>query len=194
MKMESLRELHQSMRSMDLDMQQFLLRLGVAEFDCLFSTRSNPFIFAMTSRGLNPRFFKFDVMPGYWIRDYLGDMFGPLVDVLRVDGRSGQTLKPKEFLADLDASIPRQAKANRVPDPHTVIQLRPDLEEADRPHFDAWIYWGDPEKRSPSEENKLKTLEALGSEALEYSKKMNASSKWSVKETGRTWQSERRKT
>jgi len=194
LKMDSLRELHQSMRSMGLDMQQFSLRLGVAEFDCLFSTRSNPFVFSMTSRGRDPRFFKFEVLPGYWIKEHLGDMYGPLVDLLKIDGRSGNWLKPKEFLADLDACIPRQAQARRVPEPHTVIRLRPDLEEADRPYFDSWIYWDDPKKRSPTEENKLKTLEALGPEALEYSDNMNASSKWSVKETGRTWKTERRKT
>jgi len=74
--MDSLRELHQSMRSMGLDMQQFALQIGVAEFDCLFSTRSNPFVFSMTSRGRNPSFFKFEVLPGYWIKDYLGDMYG----------------------------------------------------------------------------------------------------------------------
>ncbi|TVP14371.1 hypothetical protein AYI87_11090 [Shewanella sp. KCT] len=194
MKMDSLRELHQSMRSMGLDMQQFALQLGVAEFDCLFSTRSNPFTFSMTSRGRNPSFFKFEVLPGYWIKDYLGDMYGPLVDLLKIDGRSRSPLKPKEFLADLDARIPRQAQARRVPEPHIVIRLRSDLEEAERPYFDAWIYWDDPEKRSPTEENKLKTLEALGPEALKYSNDMNASSKWSVNETGRTWKTERRKT
>lgn len=192
MKMESLRQLHQSMRALGLDMQQFQVRTGAADFDCLFSTRGAPFVLALTSRGLNPRFFRFDVTEGYWIGEYFGDLYGPLVDVLSKDGASGQRLIPRDFLAQLDGAIPRQAKPGRVPQPHVIVQLRADLEEVDRPYFDTWIYWDAPSKRSPSHENMRKTLEALGPEALEYSEHMNASSKWSATPTGRTWKGERR--
>lgn len=190
MKMESLRQLHQSMRALDLDMQQFQVRTGAADFDCLFSTRGAPFVLALTSRGLNPRFFRFDVMEGYWIAEYFGDLYGPLVDVLTKDGASRQRLIPRDFLAQLDGAIPRQANPGRVPQPHVVVQLRADLEEVDRPYFDTWIYWDSSSKRSPSHENMLKTLEALGPEALKYSQHMNASSKWSATPTGRTWKGE----
>lgn len=194
MKMESLKNLHQSMRVLGVDMQKFQVRLGAAEFDCLFSTRDDPFVLALTSRGLNPRFFRFDVNRGYWIRDYLGDLYGPLVEVLRTDGSSGKRLIPKDFLVQLDAAIPNAATQLWVPEPYVIVQLRADLEEADRPYFDTWIYWDSESNRSPRKENMQKTLEALGPEALEYSKRMNASSKWSMVPTSRTWRSERRNT
>ncbi|MCE8021078.1 hypothetical protein HOP51_13300 [Halomonas sp. MCCC 1A11036] len=194
MKMESLKKLHQSMRVLGVDMQKFQVRLGAAEFDCLFSTRDDPFVLALTSRGLNPRFFRFVVNRGYWIRDYLGDLYGPLVEVLKIDGSSGKRLVPKDFLVQLDAAIPHAATQLWVPEPHVIVQLRADLEEAGRPYFDTWIYWDSESNRSPRKENMVKTLEALGPEALEYSKRMNASSKWSMTPTSRTWKSERRST
>lgn len=194
MRMESLKKLHKSMRVFGADIQKFQVRIGAAEFDCLFSTRDDPFVLALTSRGLNPRFFQFDVSRGYWIRDYLGDLYGPLVEVLRTDGSSGQRLIPKDFLIQLDDAIPHDATQRRVPEPHEIVQLRADLEEADRPYFDTWIYWDSASNRSPRQENMQKTLEALGPEALEYSRRMNASSKWSMVSTSRTWRSERRDT
>lgn len=192
MRMESLERLHRSMRSLGVDMQQFQIRTGVASFDCLFSTRETPFVLALTSRGLNPHFFPFDVKAGYWIVEFFENMYGPLVEVLKVDGRSGETLISKNFLEQLDAAIPRQAKKSNVPRPEEIVRLRADLEEANRPYFDAWIYWSSESERSPSCENRHKTHVALGPEALEYSKRMNASTKWSAKPTGRDWRDERK--
>lgn len=192
MRMESLERLHRSMRSLGVDMQQFQIRIGAASFDCLFSTRETPFVLALTSRGLNPHFFQFDVNAGYWIVEFFGNMYSPLVEVLKVDGRSGERLIPKSFLAQLDAVIPRQAKASNVPEAERIVRLRTDLEEADRPYFDTWLFWRPESKKSPSHENLHKTHVALGPEALEYSKRMNASAKWSAKPTGRDWCSERK--
>jgi hypothetical protein len=188
MKLESLKTLHQSMLSLGLDMQHFQMTAGAAHFDCLFSTREEPFILSLTSRGENPKFFKFDVLPGYWIKDYFGDMYHDLLTVLRIDGRSGEKLIPSSFLAQLDQKIPRIAKKANVPSPDEVLRLRHDVEERDRPYFNTWIYWDKEKgKSSPSEENRSKTLLIMGIEAHQYSVTMNASSKWSATPTGRTW-------
>ncbi len=109
MEMTSLRLLHRSMISIGSDMQQFLVTTGAASFDCLFSTRETPFVLTLTARGKIRGFFRFDVRNGYVIRDYLGDMYGDLVAVLRSDGTSGRPLKPKDFLAQLNQAIPTQA-------------------------------------------------------------------------------------
>jgi hypothetical protein len=184
MKLESLKTLHQSMLSLGLDMQQFQVTAGAAHFDCLFSAREEPFILSLTSRGENPKFFKFDVLRGYWIKDYFGDMYHDLLTVLRIDGRSGEKLIPSSFLAQLDQKIPRIAKKANVPSPDEVIRLRHDVEERDRPYFDTWIYH---KQRGTSPENRNKTLLIMGIEAHQYSVTMNASTKWSATPTGRTW-------
>ncbi|CAE6966178.1 conserved protein of unknown function [Ectopseudomonas oleovorans] len=102
--------------------------------------------------------------------------------------------KPGPFLAQLNAAIPHQASANRNPAPAEIIRLRPDIDEdRDRPHFDTWIYWDPTGRNGPSEKNLHKTLLLLGREAARYSREMNASSKWSAFDTGRTWQSEQKK-
>lgn len=193
MKMESLKILHQSMRRFGFDMQQFQVNLGAASFDCLFSTREQPFVLALTSRGLNPRFLRFEVTSGYWINEYFGDLYSSLVNLLRTDGRSGQPLIPREFLKQLDEVIPHYAKPDQVPEPHEIIRLRADLGNIKRPYFDTWIYWKRASAGSPSKENRLKTLVALGFDALEHSKSMNASTRWCATPTGRTWQNEGQK-
>lgn len=183
MEMTSLRELHQSMIRERVDMQQFRIRTGAAEFDCLFSTREAPFVLSLTSRGANPKFFKFDVLPGYRIKPYLGKMYGDLLDVLFVDGGSGHRLDPQGFLSDLNQLIPKTAQVNAVPSPAEVARLRYDLEEREKPYFDRWERRG----KGPTPKNKQKTLLMLGPDALAFSIKVNMSSIWSATPTGRVW-------
>lgn len=183
MEMTALRELHRSMLNLRLDMQQFRAATGAASFDCLFSTRDDPFKLSMTSRGKFPKFIQFNVLPGYHIKDYIGDMYADLVEALRVDGRVGGKIIPKEFLAQLNSAIPRVARVECRPAPSEIIRLRPDItEHRDRPYFDSWIYWDQSvdAPRSPSEENLQKTLLLLGKDAYSYSLKQKASSRWSV--------------
>ncbi len=187
MKLQSLEKLHKSMISIGVDIQQFKIKTGTVEFDCLFSVREVPFSLSLTSRGINPKFFRFEVHNGYWIKEYFGDMYSDLLSLLKIDGRSGKKLIPKNFLAQVNALIPHTAKPNRVPTPEQILRLRHDLEERDRPYFDTWILWGKESGRGPSKENLNKTLLILGVEAYNYSKKMNASSKWSANPTGRSW-------
>jgi hypothetical protein len=183
MEMTSLRKLHQSMLRERVDMQQFRIRMGAAEFDCLFSTRDAPFVLSLTSRGANPKFFKFDVLPGYRIKTFLGKMYGDLRSVLFVDGSSGHRLDPQEFFAQLNGQIPTEAKAGAIPSPDEVVRFRRDLLECERPYFDQWGLRGS----GPSPENKLKTLIAIGPEALAFSIEINKSSIWSATPTGRSW-------
>ena len=187
MKMDSLQKLHSSMIKEKLDIQQFRIKIGIADFDCLFSTRETPFIFSITSRGLNSKFFKFEIKKGYWISDSLGDMYYDLAEVLKKDGSSGNKLYPKDFMKEVNELIPHTAKKSAKPASEDIIKIRQDLEESEKPYFDTWIYWKKDGKQSPTSENKHKTLVAYGQEALEYSVSMNASTKWSKTPTGRSW-------
>ncbi|QHF50520.1 DUF6037 family protein [Pseudomonas sp. S49] len=189
MEMTSLRLLHRGMISIGSDMQQFLVTTGAASFDCLFSTRDTPFILTLTARGEVRGFFRFDVLNGYRIRDYLGDMYGDLLAVLRSDGTSGELLKPKDFLEQLNQAIPTQATVPANPKPSEIVRLRPDImEEREKPYFNAWIYWKADSGKSPSKENQHKTLLLLGPEAARHSRERNASSRWSSTDTGGSWE------
>lgn len=68
----------------------------------------------LTARGRARGFFWFDVLTGYRIRDYLGDMYGDLLEVLKEDGSSGHRPIPKEFLAQLNDAIPIQAMEKAI--------------------------------------------------------------------------------
>jgi hypothetical protein len=194
MRMTSLQVLHQSMIKVGVDIQQFQITLGAAKFDCLFSTRESPFVLALTSRGLNPRFFKFKVTKGYSIREYFGDMYGDLLEVLKNGGAGNEPLIPRAFLEQLNSKLPTIAYADRIPSTAEIIRLRADItEDRDKPHFDTWIYWKDKKyKDVPSTDNQAKTLALIGPEALKYSKEMKASSKWSATDLNRNWTTQKR--
>lgn len=190
MKMTSLQELHKSMITIRSDMQQFQVTLGAISFDCLFSTRDKPnFTLSLTSRGLNPKFFLLQVKPGYWIAPFFDDFYGELAKLLNIGRNSGNKLIPKEFLEKLNLGVPVKATVERNPQPNEIIRLRPDItEDRDRPYFDTWIYWSEDSGKGPSEENRYKTQMVLGSDALDYSKLRNASSRWSAVDLNRKWQ------
>lgn len=190
MKMTSLERLHQSMRRIDSDMQQFQILSGAISFDCLFSTRDIPnYTLALTSRGANPKFFLFQVQRGYWITPYFNDFYYDLAALLNTGAGSGSPLKPKEFLDGINSSIPTQAnQKGSNPAPSEIIRLRPDItEQRERPYFDTWIPWSPESGKGPSKENRQKTQMVLGLAALDYSVRNNASSKWSAVDLGRSW-------
>lgn len=193
MKMTALQLLHRSMWAIDSEMQQFQVRIGAISFDCLFSTRDTPnYTLALTSRGLNPKFFLFQVQQGYWIAPYFGDMYGELVNLLSTGANTGNKLIPKDFLNDLNNGIPVNASLQQNPTPNEVVRLRPDIiEDRDRPYFDTWIYWTQTSGKGPTADNLYKTRMLLGNNALVYSQHMNASSRWSATDLSRNWEDEK---
>lgn len=193
MEMRALRELHRSMRRIGADIQTFQIKTGIAEFECLFSTREDPFILALTSRGDRYIFLEIPVHPGYRVKTFLGDNYGKLLSVLYEDGRSRNSFKPGDWFKDVNEQIPKQARKDKIPNNKKTLRLRPNLEEIDRPYFDTWILWKDGKTR-PSLENKRKTLALLGRKALDFSEKCNMSSRWSAVDTGRQWEESARTT
>src|SRR5690606_13700493 len=129
MKMTSLQLLHRSMISIGSEMQQFQITTGATSFDGLFSIRESPFVLALTSRGLNPKFFKFEVTTGYWIKPYFGDQYGDLAAVLNTGANTGAKLIPAVFLEQLNNVLPTSAKPERNPSPQRIIELRQDITE-----------------------------------------------------------------
>lgn len=195
MKMTMLQQLHKSMLAIKSDMQQFQISMGAVGFDCLFSTRDKPnFTLALTSRGESPKFFIFQVKMGYEIAPYFDGFYGELAKVLNTGTNTGKTLMPKDFLDQLNNKIPATAKSGRSPSSSEIIRLRPDItEDRDRPHFDTWIFWTPEGGRHPSSENLHKTKMVMGLDALEFSIRENASSKWSAIDLNRNWDDEIKK-
>lgn len=188
MYMPSLRDLHQSMLKISVDMQQFQITTGSASFDCLFSTREAPFVLALTSRGDKPHFFKFEVMKGYRIKPYFDRFYYELAKVLNNDLNTGK-LEPKKFLEQLNAAVPTIAYKRYIPTEREIVRLRRDIEEErDKPYFDTWIYWTSEKRQNGArKDNQKKTLLLLGKDALQHSIKMKASSRWSSVDLGHNW-------
>ena len=189
MKMTSLQLLHKNMLVIGSEMQQFQITVGAISFDCLFSSRDTPhYILSLTLRGEHPKFFLFQVKPGYWITPYFGDFYDELAAALRTGKNTGNKLMPKEFLENLNSKIPTKASKKREPNAGEIIILRPDItEQRDRPYFNTWMYWKKSTNKGPTKENRHKTLMVLGPEALAYSIEKNASSKWSAIDMNKEW-------
>lgn len=189
MKMISLAQLHRSMREIGVDIQKFGIKTGAAEFDCLFSTRSDPFHLALTSVGENPLYLGFEVRPGYNLNPYLGNKYQEVLRLLYIDGRSSTPFKVTEWFLQIDGQIPKQA-TSRIPHVAEIVRLRPDIEEADKIHFLEWRYHT---KGSVTRKNLEKTDQLIGAEAGEHSRKFNASSCWSAVDAGKNWRSSMRR-
>lgn len=182
--MIGLQRLAQSMRALNVDMQKFLFTNGAASFDCLFSMRGK-FELSLTSRGENPKFFLFQIAENFQMSTYLNESsFKDLMSVLRTHGISTQGFSTSRFFQALNSSVPTQASVEKVPTGRQIVLLRHDLEERERPFFDTWIYWKD---KGPTKDNLKKTNTVFGPEALAFSIKNRASSKWSAVDLGRTW-------
>lgn len=177
MKLDSLEQLHASMQAISteedpVDVQHFRVTMGAVEFDCLFSVRGRPYTLSLTSRGENPEFFQFEISRQYEIANGMApDVYQRLAKKLRTTGKSGNKLVPRDFFAELNDRIPRRAEGRRVPTPEQMIRLRPDItEERESPYFS---HWRDPGKKrdgtpaNVTEENMKKTLEMLGTDALD---------------------------
>lgn len=185
MHMTGLERLARSMIALGIDIQQFLFVNGAATFDCLFSMRGD-FELTMTSRGENPKFFQFQITDNFQMSAYLGDLFLDLMSVLKTHGMSTNEFKSSDFFQALNAAVPHEASPDRAPTPQQILTLRHDLEERDRPFFDAWIYWGP--DRGPTASNLKKTLIVFGPDAMQFSLRNRASSRWSANDLGRAWQ------
>lgn len=181
MHMAGIEQLATSMKGQNIDIQKFLFVNGAVSYDCLFSMRGS-FELSMTSRGLDLKFFLFSVSTNFHISTYLDRSFQDLMSVLKTHGMSTNGFSTSRFFQALDASVPRNASINNVPLQTEIVKLRHDLEERDRPYFDTWIHWTD---KGPSEANLKKTLTTLGPDALNFSLKNKASSKWSPTDLGR---------
>lgn len=183
MRMSSLQDLHQNMRQIGIETQRFEVRVGAAEFACLFSVAANPYCLALTTRGQHPQFCRFDVRPGYIISNYLGENYGPLRDALYVDGRAGEGLEGARFLAQLNDVIPHVAQQGRILQPEEIVRVHPNVDDADRPYFDRWERRG----QGPTERNLQKTRIILGDDARTFSETNRVSSIWSQLPTNRAW-------
>ncbi|MER5173825.1 DUF6037 family protein [Thioclava kandeliae] len=185
MKMDGLEILYRSMKDLNLDIQRFPIKTGSASFECLFSLRSTPFTFSLTSRGTCPKFFIFEVKAGFILNPYFGEKYKDILEVLSSDQRSGSEFDPKQFFHEINKLIPKTAHRKNVPSTSEIIRLMPVFEHNDRPYFSNWRL--NPKGEYVTPENLKKTLELLGKEAVAYSKKDNVSSVWVANDKAANW-------
>src|SRR5699024_6298605 len=106
MYMSALNSLYRDMLNQHLDLQQFEIKQGAIIFDCLFSIRDIPFVLSLTTKGVDPKFFKFEVLKGFKINPYFKDFYFELAKVLNTGANSGNRLYPKDFLEQINSKIP----------------------------------------------------------------------------------------
>lgn len=185
MYMPALNSLYRDMINKHIDLQQFEIKQGAIIFDCLFSIRDIPFVLSLTTKGANPKFFKFEVLKGFKISSYFKDFYFELAKALNTGEKSGGKLYPKEFLEQINNKIPVTAIEKNIPTSSEVIRLRQDIkEDRERPYFHCWKIW---KENSPTKDNLKKTLVLLGKEAYDFSLKMNASSCWVAENKNKNW-------
>ena len=180
LKLNNLARLHRSMKSENITQQKFNYKIDKrADFDVLFSIRSEPYVLALTERRAS-FFLKLDIHPGYLVDSIFDrNIFYSLIRLLKINNDSIRNFKPREFLQELDLKIPAVAKEGAVPTPREVAVIRKDLSESDKPFFLTWRR-NDLRQAHVTKENLEKTREILGIKAAEFSKSQNLSSCWTA--------------
>lgn len=202
LKMTNLKLLHQSMRGQldqygePIEHQSFRSLHGAVEFECIFSAMNQGYKLSMVSRGTvqHPaaEFFLFDVSENYEIsHDFDNDDYMRLAKLLRTrNGGSFVSLKPYEFLTQLNNNTPTIASHAATPSLQTRLRSRPDItEERDKPYFSHWRRPNRRDDGSPGQvtpENRSKTA-MISSAALAYSDLIGKSSCWSPVPTRSDW-------
>lgn len=176
MKMDGLERLHQSMKAAGISNAKFVVQNGRVKFYCIFSVGLYPYEFALMHTGANPLFLLKEVDRQYEITPFFGDAYGELAKLLNEGAQSGNPLKPKEFFAEINNSLPKEITRADEAMPADLLRARPDIEDADKVYFSHYMH--NPIGKGPSEGNLKKTLLLLGGEAREYSIRHRASSVW----------------
>ncbi|CAH0445696.1 hypothetical protein LMG10661_01881 [Ralstonia syzygii subsp. syzygii] len=174
---EGLRQLHKSMRALDLDRYRFRYRHGRAEFDVFFFADGSPYKLLFGARG-HAFAFEFDVQSGYRVIPQLSkDDYKTLCRVLGLTYDPNNPFSVKGFLSDFSSHVPGEATiAGRV-SPNDLGPYRPHVDEADKVYFIGWLnHHG--QKTDVSEANLAKTRELLGVRAYQTCKTRRISSRW----------------
>lgn len=176
MRLTGLAALHRSMREQGMGRVKFRYRLNHLTFECLFFVDTQPFELVMGCLGHNFAIFK-QVLPGFEINPFLGDLYGPLRDALFQDAGTNIKLDPSTFFAEFNRHIPDHASPDQRPTPRDIGQYYPSLEQADRLYFCGWLD-NTKQGNQVTSANLDKTHRLMGRRAHDFSKQRNQSTRW----------------
>jgi hypothetical protein len=181
MKLEHLKQLHESMITEGVTRRRFNYTFNKVIFDVFFFTDEVPYKLMFGAIGFNFSF-ELSVKKNYEINPFLeADKFHKLVnDVLKLKYDKNNKFKISTFFINFDNQIPNNFKATHIVNPHDIAVYRSDLEECNKIYFLRWLD-NDSKNNKRSPENLEKTKALLGYDAYISVLNRNISSVWTDK-------------
>ena len=175
-----LRILHADMKRKNERRATFPFEYNKKNFSCIFLTDIIPYRLYLTTLGLNPDIYEFEIREGYLVDCYMDD-YKKLVAYLQLKYDPNHKFTPIDFFEALNKKIPKEIHC--IPSYSDVIVIaskKRSIEDADKIYFCGW-------RRNTNgkvtEKNYEKTLSAFGEEKARMSRNKNISSCWTARES-----------
>lgn len=171
-----LRILHNDMRRVGEKRATFSFHYNEKNFSCIFLTDIIPYRLYLTTLGVEPIVFEFEIEIGYNVKSFIDD-YQKLVDYLKLKYNPNHKFLPVDFFEALNKKIPSKFEYKpRYADVIRVASKRRNIEDKDKIFFCGWRR--NPLGQKVSDENLEKTRSAFGDEKAEMSMNKNISSCW----------------
>lgn len=184
MKLNGLKEFHNSMKINGVKKSKFIFTYNNVVFDIFFFTDEVPYKLCIGGRA-NNFYFELNVKKGYIIDINIGDKYLRLLEILGLKYNQDSPFKTIYFFNELNKNIPKKIDTNNKWKPSDYAIYKRNVEEAEKIYFCGW-FDNDKVGKKVREKNLEKTKEILGTDAYLMCKKNNISSKWTDDEDGAT--------
>ena len=183
MKLNGIKEFHNSMKINGVKKSKFIFTYNNVVFDIFFFTDEVPYKLCIGGRA-NNFYFELNVKKGYIIDINIGDKYLRLLEILGLKYNPDSPFKTIYFFNELNKNIPKKIDTNNKWKPSDYAIYKRNVEEAEKIYFCGW-FDNDKVGKKVREKNLEKTKEILGTDAYLMCKKNNISSKWT--ERKRLW-------
>ena len=174
-----LRILHKDMLAKGEDRATFPFEYNKKNFSCIFLTDIIPYRLYLTTLGMNPEVFEFEIEKGYKAKCFIED-YKKLINYLELEYDPNHKFMPSDFFEVLNRAIPTKFRGRPgYQDVLRVASKKRDIEEKDKIYFCGWRKNAIGER--VSKKNLEKTRSAFGDEKADMSKNKNISSRWTDK-------------
>lgn len=175
-----LKILHNDMKKMGEKRSLFSFEYNNKFFSCVFLTDMIPYRLYLTTLGIQPQVFEFEILRGYKANCYIED-YKKLIDYLAIKYDPSHKFKPVDFFEALNKKIPTEFEHKpKYSDVLVIAAKRRTIEEAAKIYFCGWRR--NPVGQKVSEGNFEKTRSSFGDEKANMSKAKNISSCWTDNE------------
>ncbi|MDV2581687.1 DUF6037 family protein [Alkalibacillus haloalkaliphilus] len=173
-----LKKMHNDMKVNKETRAAFKFEYNKKPFSCIFLSDITPYRLYLTTHGVNPITFEFEIKAGYKTTSYMNsEDYFELLNYLELEYDPNNKFSPliffdvlNKYILNVNYELPKYSDVLKV------AEKNRDIEDGEKVYFCGWRKNQSSEK--VSEKNLEKTRSAFGDKIARLSKLKNVSSKW----------------